>query len=206
MLTSAGRAILGLCTLASLGPAVASLHPNPARPVAFARPEPAARPTSRPTDPRIMSSPTMASAPSTWRSSTSQSAWTRRLLAGPMDAVTETSLDPSPLPLAQSLGTYFTADPAVWHAPLTIQMGARYVAGNGFISIPIFLLAPTQTRDNFGDWTDPNSLVSLIQSEVTGWLASTLASTTDASVVFTVEVKSAGGQTIHSVRLRYGLG
>ena len=38
MLTSVGRAILGLCTLVSLGPAVASLHPNPARPVAFARP------------------------------------------------------------------------------------------------------------------------------------------------------------------------
>jgi hypothetical protein len=128
------------------------------------------------------------------------------MLAGSLDAVTETSLDPSPMPLAQSLGMYFTADPAVWHAPLMLGMSARYVAGGGFSSIPIFLLAPTQTEANYADWTDPDSLVSRIQSEVTGWLSDTSPSRIDASVVFTVTVKSAGGQTIHSVTLRYGLG
>jgi hypothetical protein len=128
------------------------------------------------------------------------------MLAGSLDAVTETSLDPSPMPLAQSLGMYFTANPAVWHAPLTLGMSARYVAHSGFSSIPIFLLAPTQTSANYADWTDPDSLVSRIQSEVTAWLSYTLASRTDASVVLTVTVESPHGRILQSVTLRYGLG
>jgi hypothetical protein len=199
-------AIAGLCGVAALGTGLAAHHANPAPRAAVPRADRAAHAANRPSALGTVSAASMLSVSLTAASSTARPTRTPRALGGSLHALITASLDPSPMPLAQSLGTYFSADPATWQAPLTLGMSARYVAAGASDTIPIFLVAPTQMPPDYADWTTPNSFVGQIQSEVTIWLSDTAAPRTDASIEFTMTVGSAGEQPTHTITLRYGLG